>query len=111
MLSFFFFYSDKLIIKIDSDSRQFERAPKIYLCGTLWHETKNEMIQILKAIMRMDIDQSARNKARTYFNVHDPDFYEFECKSAAHVSSDLQLVKCVFLEDLVCLAFLAFMCV
>ncbi len=28
----------------------------------------------------MDIDQSARKKAKDYFNVHDPDIYEIECK-------------------------------
>lgn len=54
-------------------------VPKIYLCGTLWHETRSEMIQILKSIMRMDIDQSARKKAKDYFNVKDPDIYEIEC--------------------------------
>lgn len=27
----------------------------------------------------MDIDQSARKKAKDYFNVHDPDYYEIEC--------------------------------
>jgi hypothetical protein len=27
----------------------------------------------------MDIDQSARKKAKDYFNVVDPDFYEIEC--------------------------------
>jgi hypothetical protein len=36
---------------IDND-KQFDIVPKIYLCGTLWHETKSEMIQILKSIMR-----------------------------------------------------------
>mgnify|MGYP001810807336 CR=1 FL=1 len=29
--------------------------------------------------LRMDIDQSARKKAKDYFNVQDPDFYEIEC--------------------------------
>ena len=28
----------------------------------------------------MDIDQSARRKAKDYFNISDPDFYEIECK-------------------------------
>ena len=28
----------------------------------------------------MDIDQSALKKAKDYFNVIDPDFYEIECK-------------------------------
>lgn len=64
---------------LDKD-KPLDLTPKIYLCGTLWHETKSEMIQILKSIMRMDIDQSARRKAKDYFNLHDPDFYEIECK-------------------------------
>lgn len=68
------------ISSIDND-KQLDIIPKIYLCGTLWHESKGEMIQILKSIMRMDIDQSARKKAKDYFSVQDPDFYEIECKS------------------------------
>jgi hypothetical protein len=28
----------------------------------------------------MDIDQSARKKAKDYFNVMDPDYYEIESK-------------------------------
>ncbi|KAH3754028.1 hypothetical protein DPMN_188785 [Dreissena polymorpha] len=27
-------------------------TPFIYLCATLWHETENEMIQILKSLFR-----------------------------------------------------------
>ncbi len=38
-----------------------------------------ETLNILK-YFRMDIDCSARKKAKDYFNVHDPDFYEIECK-------------------------------
>ena len=33
-----------------------------------------------KFIFRMDIDCSARKKAKDYFNVQDPDFYDIECK-------------------------------
>ena len=29
---------------------------------------------------RLDIDQSARRNAQDYFNVQDPDYYEFEGK-------------------------------
>ena len=71
------------ISALDND-KQFDSVPKLYLCGTLWHETRSEMIQILKSIMRMDIDQSARKKAKEYFNVIDPDYYEIE----AHIFFD-----------------------
>ncbi|GAB1605132.1 chitin synthase chs-2-like, partial [Argonauta hians] len=59
-------------------------VPKIYICATMWHETVYEMTQLLKSVFRMDIDQSARRNAQDYFNVQDPDFYEFE----AHIFVD-----------------------
>lgn len=30
-------------------------TPKIYACATMWHETRNEMIQLLKSIFRSGI--------------------------------------------------------
>ncbi|XP_066299933.1 chitin synthase chs-2-like [Branchiostoma lanceolatum] len=32
----------------------------IYLCATMWHETEEEMVQILKSICRMDLDQASQ---------------------------------------------------
>ncbi|CAF4999225.1 unnamed protein product, partial [Rotaria magnacalcarata] len=61
-----------------SEDEKLDNNTKIYLCGTLWHETISEMILILKSIMRMDIDQSARRQARDEFQVIDPDYYDME---------------------------------
>lgn len=46
----------------------------------MWHETKDEMIEFLKSIIRLDEDQCARRVAQKYLRVVDPDYYEFESK-------------------------------
>ncbi|KAK3083083.1 hypothetical protein FSP39_013460 [Pinctada imbricata] len=55
-----------------------DRTPMIYVCATMWHETEKEMIQVLTSIFRMDNDQCARKNAQKFFDVVDPDYYEFE---------------------------------
>ncbi len=51
---------------------------RIYAVATMWHETTEEMIQMLKSVIRMDEDQSARRNAQKYLAFVDPDYYEFE---------------------------------
>lgn len=57
-----------------------DHITRIYACATMWHETKDEMIEFLKSIMRLDEDQCARRVAQKYLRVVDPDYYEFESK-------------------------------
>lgn len=57
----------------------------------MWHETKDEMIEFLKSILRMDEDQCARRVAQKYLRVVDPDYYEFE--------SRFQYLGCNFYKD------------
>ncbi|XP_014677030.1 PREDICTED: uncharacterized protein LOC106816902 [Priapulus caudatus] len=60
---------------IDSDK---STIPKVYFCATMWHESTNEIKQILKSILRSDQDQNARRCAIKYLDVVDKDYYEFE---------------------------------
>lgn len=55
-----------------------DHTTRIYACATMWHETVEEMTQMLKSVLRMDEDQSARRNAREAWNIIDPDYYEFE---------------------------------
>ncbi|XP_021367706.1 uncharacterized protein LOC110459670 isoform X2 [Mizuhopecten yessoensis] len=54
--------------------------PMVYACGTMWHESRQEMVQLLKSLFRMDKDQYLRKKAVNMFGVEQADvkYYEFE---------------------------------
>lgn len=61
-----------------------DTIPRIYACGTMWHETKEEMMEFLKSIMRLDEDQSSRRIVRSYMGFDIPDYYELESKFKVH---------------------------
>ncbi|KAG7308892.1 hypothetical protein JYU34_006158 [Plutella xylostella] len=61
-----------------ADVKPSDKVTRIYICATMWHETKDEMIEFLKSIMRMDEDQCAHRVARKYLNIINDDYYELE---------------------------------
>lgn len=40
--------------KLKSDIRASDKITKIYGCATMWHESTNEMVEMLKSIFRID---------------------------------------------------------
>ena len=53
-------YLRHLLVKKDT-------TPYIYLCATMWHESDEEMIQILKSIFRLEMIQILKSIFRLGF--------------------------------------------
>lgn len=52
----------------------------------MWHETKEELMEFLKSILRLDEDQCARRMAMKYIQLNkddiDKEYYDLESESS-----------------------------
>ncbi|KAK3099019.1 hypothetical protein FSP39_025327 [Pinctada imbricata] len=53
-------------------------TPQVYVCATMWHETRQEMTQLLKSLFRLDYVHCASKLAQEKFRINDPDFFNLE---------------------------------
>jgi len=54
----------KTYITEDSDVQWEDTVPDVIACATMWHESKEEMIEMFKSILRLDLDQCTRRVAK-----------------------------------------------
>ncbi|KAL5004693.1 hypothetical protein ScPMuIL_018149 [Solemya velum] len=53
-------------------------TPTVYVCATMWHETRQEMTQLLKSLFRLDYVHCASRLAQEKFRIRDPDYFHLE---------------------------------
>nr|KAG5697370.1 hypothetical protein BaRGS_004096 [Batillaria attramentaria] len=53
-------------------------TPMVYVCATMWHETRREMTQLLKSLFRLDYVHCASKLAQDKFRIRDPDYFDLE---------------------------------
>ena len=64
-----------------SKNDDLDKITKIYACATMWHENPAEMMEMLKSLYRMDMDQCTKRIQVNNSGKLDSDYYEFESKS------------------------------
>ncbi|XP_041375063.1 uncharacterized protein LOC121387901 [Gigantopelta aegis] len=55
-----------------------EEQPTVYICPTLWHETRQEMVQLLKSLFRLDFELCAKRIAKRKLATDILDIYNAE---------------------------------
>jgi len=66
-------YGDAKDYYADNTIRLQDQIPTIFICATMWHETEEEMLSVLKSFFKWDIGSSLDHLNTIIMNVN---FYE-----------------------------------
>ncbi|XP_034944294.1 chitin synthase chs-2-like [Chelonus insularis] len=81
----------------ESSNPEVDKITKVFACATMWHETKDEMMQFINSILRLDLHQAAMRFTLKQYKVIIDDYFELE----AHIFFD-DAFRCMHGCETVC---------